>query len=64
MNFLSENLQFLEVNFSIYLNRHVFVMFFDPFSRYLCEQCDDRASYQDFNCLPFYLFYFGRYQWF
>ena len=24
--FLSENLQFLEVKFSIYLNRHVFVM--------------------------------------
>ena len=24
--FLSENFQFLEVNFSIYLNRHVFVM--------------------------------------
>ena len=26
--FLSENFQFLEVKFSIYLNRHVFVMFF------------------------------------
>ena len=25
-NFLSENFQFLEVNFSIYLNRRVFVM--------------------------------------
>ena len=25
--FLSENFQFLVVNFSIYLNRHVFVMF-------------------------------------
>ena len=25
-NFLSENLQFLEVKFSIYLNRHVLVM--------------------------------------
>ena len=26
-SFLSENFQFLEVKFSIYLNRHVFVMF-------------------------------------
>ena len=26
--FLSENVQFLEVNFSIYLNRRVFVMLF------------------------------------
>ena len=26
ISFLSENLQFLEVNFSIYLNRRVFVM--------------------------------------
>ena len=26
-SFLSENFQFLEVNLSIYLNRHVFVMF-------------------------------------
>ena len=26
MSFLSENFQFLEVKFSIYLNRHVFVM--------------------------------------
>ena len=25
-SFLSENFQFLEVKFSIYLNRHVFVM--------------------------------------
>ena len=25
--FLSENVQFLEINFSIYLNRRVFVMF-------------------------------------
>ena len=25
-SFLSKNFQFLEVNFSIYLNRHVFVM--------------------------------------
>ena len=24
--FLSENVQFVEVNFSIYVNRHVFVM--------------------------------------
>ena len=40
-NFLSENFQFLEVKFSIYLNRHVFVMnsscvddlvFYDPFN--------------------------------
>ena len=26
IRFLSENFQFLEVKFSIYLNRHVFVM--------------------------------------
>ena len=26
-SFLSENFQFLEVKFSVYLNRHVFVMF-------------------------------------
>ena len=26
--FLSENFQFLEVKFSIYLNRHVFIKFF------------------------------------
>ena len=26
-SFLSENFQFLEVKFSIYLNRHVFVMY-------------------------------------
>ena len=26
ISFLSENFQFLEVKFSIYLNRHVFVM--------------------------------------
>ena len=25
--FLCENFQFLEMNFSVYLNRHVFVMF-------------------------------------
>ena len=25
-NFLSENFQFLDVKFSIYLNRHVFIM--------------------------------------
>ena len=28
--FLSENFQFLEVKFSVYLNRHVFVMFVKP----------------------------------
>ena len=27
--FLSENFQFLEVKFSIHLNRHVFVMFWE-----------------------------------
>ena len=27
-SFLSENFQFLEVKFSIYLNRHVFLMMF------------------------------------
>ena len=27
ISFLSENFQYLEVKFSIYLNRHVFVMF-------------------------------------
>ena len=31
--FLSENLQFLEVKFSIYLNRHVFVMNFHSSSQ-------------------------------
>ena len=29
-SFLSENFQFLEVKFSVYLNRHVFVMFSSP----------------------------------
>ena len=28
-NILSENFQFLEVQFSMYLNRHVFVMLFE-----------------------------------
>ena len=31
--FLSEKFQFLEVKFSIYLNRRVFVMFPDKFSQ-------------------------------
>ena len=34
--FLSENFQFLDVKFSIYLNRHVFVM--------CCTQCDLKMS--------------------
>ena len=31
--FLSENFHFLVVKFSVYLNRHVFVMHIDPFQK-------------------------------
>ena len=41
---LSENFQFLEVKFSIYLNRHVFVMIF--FSVFLQESQQQRKSIQ------------------
>ena len=36
--FLSENFQFFEVKFSIYLNRHVFVM--EPFAYFLDSTFD------------------------
>ena len=34
-SFLSENFQFFEVKFSIYLNRHVFIMYLTTFFIYL-----------------------------
>ena len=37
LEFLSENFQFLVVKFSVYLNRHVFVMFINGLSNnYVC----------------------------
>ena len=47
LSFLSENFQFLEVKFSIYLNRHVFVMTvfaLDPNSSVTCKRCTYKFS--------------------
>ena len=45
--FLSENFHFLEVKFSIYLNRHVFVMRFFRLSLYLLTfQCQKESEFE------------------
>ena len=41
--FLSENFQFLELKFSIYLNRRVFVMSINPLT---CETRIDKPCHQ------------------
>ena len=43
-SFLSENFQFLEVKFSIYLNKHVFVMNFETYLQ-MCAQQGIRSAY-------------------
>ena len=59
MSFLSENFQFLEVNFSIYLNRHVFVtsdIFLISTKSYIVgyslELSPPDASSDTFNVIP------------
>ena len=56
-NFLSENFHFLVVKFSVYLNRHVFVMFCTGHaSSYMSDMknCLEKSLYCNFLALNFY----------
>ena len=50
ISFLSENFQFLEVNFSIYLNGHVFVMssHYDSLKKMAAK---GRGLFSQFTCI-------------
>ena len=51
LSFLSENVQFLEVKFSIYLNRRVFVMFQIYYTRLINQNRVQKAVFTIFLCV-------------
>ena len=53
--FLSENFHFLVVSFSVYLNRHVFVMIT---SQWITDSAAQQNVYHRFNHLKSFFFFF------